>query len=401
MRIRSCETYWLLKNGLIKTYPTFRKNATCDVLVIGGGITGSLMAYRMARNGFDTMLIDRGDVSLGSTSATTALLQYEIDSPLFELAEKVGAEPASDCYRGGVEAIRHLEQIIVDQNIQCEFERRRSIYIAHNDDMRTDLLREFECRKDAGIEVTWLSAPALKAGYGIDGHGAILSETAASVDGYRLAHGLLDTGERSGKLQIFDHTEIISIDYLKNHNEVILRGGWKIAAGTIVFATGYETLSFLPERVARLTSTYACVSEPLESIPDVLKYNLLWTTDDPYLYVRSTADNRILVGGGDLPFRNAKVRDSLIDKKESELTERLALLLPGLKIIPDFTWAGTFGITKDALPYIGPHPDYSNCYFVLGFGGNGITFSVMGMDIISDAIAGRPNRFLTYFRFGR
>src|SRR6478735_6062564 len=98
MRVRSCETYWLLKNGLITSYPSLRNNLRCEVLVVGGGITGALMAWRFASEGYDTVLIDRGDVSLGSTSATTALLQYEIDAPLYSLTETVGERAAKDCY---------------------------------------------------------------------------------------------------------------------------------------------------------------------------------------------------------------------------------------------------------------------------------------------------------------
>ena len=49
---------------------------------------------------------------------------------------------------------------------------------------------------------------------------------------------------------------------------------------------------------------------------------------------------------------------------------------------------GTFGTTKDGLPYIGEHKDFLNSYFVLGFGGNGITFSVVGMEMVSSWLKG-------------
>ena len=100
-------------------------------------------------------------------------------------------------------------------------------------------------------------------------------------------------------------------------------------------------------------------------------------------------------------FENAKRRDSIIEKKGFALIEMFSELMPTVNIIPDFCWAGTYGVTKDALPYIGPHPDFPRSYFVLGFGGNGITFSIMGMKIISDALAGRSNKFLEYFKFER
>ena len=400
MRVRSCETYWLLKNGLINSYPSLRSNIDCDVLVIGGGITGSLMAWKSAAEGYNTVLIDRSDVSLGSTSATTALLQYEIDMSLQELMKTVGDEPARDCYRAGVDAILKLERIIRERRIACEFERRSSIYVAHNRKQREVLMAELSCRIAAGIDVSWVEQDELRDNYGVKGYGAIRSTVAACLDGYCLAHALLSDATSNHSLRIFDHTEIDAIAYQADGNDVLIKGGWHVRASRIIFATGYETLSFLQDKVADLISTYACVSEPM-NIPAPLRENIFWNTDDPYLYLRSTPDNRILVGGADVPFKNALRRDALVGKKESVLVKQLEAFMPDLRVVPDFTWAGTFGVTKDALPYIGPHPDYPNSYFVLGFGGNGITFSVMAMEILSDALAGRDNKFLQYFRFGR
>jgi glycine/D-amino acid oxidase-like deaminating enzyme len=67
----------------------------------------------------------------------------------------------------------------------------------------------------------------------------------------------------------------------------------------------------------------------------------------------------------------------------------------------DFSWAGTFGQTADGLPYIGEHPGFPSTYFVLGFGGNGISFSVTGMQIISKLLKGEKPAMAEWFRFGR
>jgi glycine/D-amino acid oxidase-like deaminating enzyme len=400
MRVRSSETYWLLKNGLIQSYPSLRQHINCDVLIIGGGITGTIMAWQLSSEGYNTVLIDRGDVCLGSTSATTALLQYEIDVPLYAMMNSLGEEVAKDCYAGGVKAIDKIESVIASRGIECGFERKSSLYIAHNRKQEDNLLKELYCREQTGIDVEWITETELNASYGINGMGAIRSTAAASVDAYSMSHSLLEDASRHFSLRVYDHTTIEAIAYQAKENHVLIKGGWKIQTGKIIFATGYETFEYLKDSVADLISTYACISEPME-IPVCLRENILWTTHDPYFYLRSTPDNRLLYGGGDVRFKNAAGRDRLIDKKEIELLNQLKKLIPGIDVIPDFAWAGTFGVTKDALPYIGCHPEYPNSYFVLGLGGNGITFSIMAMDIISDALAGRPNKFLSYFRFGR
>ena len=401
MKLRSKETYWLLKNGIIRSYPSLHNDISCDVLVIGGGITGSLMAYQFAQEGYKTVLTDKRDISLGSTSATTALLQYELDEPLHLLIEKVGLAAAIDTYREGVNAISKLGKLVKTLGLETEFEKKQSLYIARTIRQRKQLEKEFEVRSSAGLEVTWLSEQELMKGFDVKGKGGILSKDAASVDGYKLAHGLLDYAVRQHKLEVYDHTEVTKVEYDQVKSLARTEYGDVISSKYVIYATGYETQSMLKDKIVDLHSTYACISEPLKDVPGHIKNTLFWDMDDPYLYVRCTPDNRLLIGGEDENFKDAERRDRKIDKKELALIKKFGKLIPELEVIPDFSWAGTFGVTKDALPYIGAHPDYPDSFFVLGFGGNGITFSIMGMEIISDAIAGRENKFLNYFRFNR
>lgn len=88
MDLKSNEPFWLVKNGIISSYPSLKNDETCDALIIGGGITGSLIAHQMVKDGHKTILIDKREIANGSTSATTSMLQYEIDVPLYELIEK-------------------------------------------------------------------------------------------------------------------------------------------------------------------------------------------------------------------------------------------------------------------------------------------------------------------------
>ena len=93
-----------------------------------------------------------------------------------------------------------------------------------------------------------------------------------------------------------------------------------------------------------------------------------------------------------------KIGDSKIEQK---LLKSFEKYLPYIPFHSDFAWAGTFGETKGGLPYIGEHKDFKNSYFVLGFGGNGITFSVMGMEMVSDWMKGKKHSLSEWFKFGR
>jgi glycine/D-amino acid oxidase-like deaminating enzyme len=73
----------------------------------------------------------------------------------------------------------------------------------------------------------------------------------------------------------------------------------------------------------------------------------------------------------------------------------------GIQIAPECAWAGVFGETKDGLPYIGPHQQFPLGLFALGYGGNGITFSLIAAEIIRDALLGRSNPDAQLFGFDR
>jgi glycine/D-amino acid oxidase-like deaminating enzyme len=315
--------------------------------------------------------------------------------------ETLGNEIAIDIYRAGVEAICSVGALVARLGIDCGFRTKNSIYIANSAKDVAWLKREFHARQGGGLDVHWLTSSELSSRYHANGLGAIQSAAGASLDAYRLAHGLLAYSRLHYDLQVYDHTALAGIEYDGQHAKGNTDNGHMINAQWVIYATGYETQSFIRDKIVDLLSTYVCISEPMQDIPAHLENSIYWTTDSPYTYIRSTSDKRILVGGEDEPFINPEQRDKVIDKKETALLARLKALMPDLEITPDFSWAGTFGVTRDSLPYMGAHPDFPRSLFVLGYGGNGITFSALAMKVISDAICGRKNRFLDYFRFNR
>ena len=400
MRLRTYESFWLLKNGLLYTYPSPQKNLSTEIIVLGGGITGALISDALIDAGYKTMLIDKSDIALGSTSATTSMLQYEIDVPLYELSKKIGKEAAIKCYTAGINAIVELEQLIKEKQIDCGFQKKQSLYIAHTANAANKLLKEFKARDEAKLGVQWLSATAMKRTYKLHCHGGIVSKTAASVDAYKLAHELIQQNTRRG-LAVYDQADIKHIQHQQRNITIHLKNGHYIKAKKIIYCTGYETVKMFRKPIANLYSTFACVSEAGIKINESIKNTLIWNTRNPYLYLRTTDDERLLVGGADSRFRAAEFMEKNKGKKSKNLIKQLQQLMPGVQFIEDISWAGVFGSTKDGLPYIGAHPDFKNSFFVLGFGGNGITFSVQGRKIITDMLINKPNELSYYYRFDR
>lgn len=88
MDLKSDYPYWAVKNGLMYAVPQPDADLTCDVAVVGAGITGALIDDELAGHGHDVVVLDQRNVGWGSTSASTALLQYEIDTHPTHLASR-------------------------------------------------------------------------------------------------------------------------------------------------------------------------------------------------------------------------------------------------------------------------------------------------------------------------
>lgn len=126
---------------------------------------------------------------------------------------------------------------------------------------------------------------------------------------------------------------------------------------------------------------------------------LIWEASEPCLYMRAAADGRVICGGEDEEFANDAHRDALIPRKTARLRAKLGKLLPQLDTRAPFAWTDSFGASTSGTPSFGPIPGYPSCFAVLGYGGNGITFSMLAASMIARAVRGRPDVDAGLFAF--
>jgi glycine/D-amino acid oxidase-like deaminating enzyme len=178
--------------------------------------------------------------------------------------------------------------------------------------------------------------------------------------------------------------------------------GCEISASYLVNAAGYEVVDFIEKRIVDLDCTYAIISESQAERNGLWRENIMmWNTDNPYLYMCMTDENRILVGGRDDPFVDIKTLQTYLDKKRNRLEKDFKKLFPSIPFKTEFAWSGVFGKTKDSLPYIGTYHKTPRTFYALGFGGNGITFSLVAAEIITDLLKGKKNKDAELFSFSR
>jgi glycine/D-amino acid oxidase-like deaminating enzyme len=399
MDLHSGAPFWLLVNGLEPESPPLRADAACEVAIIGAGISGALVADALAGAGLDTLIVDRRAPGLGSTAASTSLLQYELDVELHTLIEQVGAQTAVRAYRLRVSALATIERLALELDAEFGFERRCSLYLGSKKLHRARLTREYEARRAHGFDVELWDARQVKERYGFDSFGALCSADAAQIDALAFTRALLRRAEAAGA-RIYPRTNVTGIETREGQVTLRTQCGHEVRAGRAVFCPGYEMPPDVRPDSVTLHSTYALVTEPCEEMGDWADECVVWESARPYFYMRATADQRIICGGADLNFRDSAWRDRMLPGRSQALLRRLTSML-GTPARSAFEWAGTFAETEDGLPFIGPVPGLHGTYAALGYGGNGITFSVVAADIIRDLCLGRPNADAACFALDR
>ncbi|WP_262246618.1 NAD(P)/FAD-dependent oxidoreductase [Parapedobacter soli] len=401
MDLHSGLPYWLIKNPLFNFHNPLKEPLTVDVAIIGSGITGALVAHELCAAGIPCAVFDKRTVATGSTAASTAQLQYEIDVPLSDMIGKVGEENAVCAYQASLQSITDLEQVFESTAVRPNFRRVSSVLLASNRHGFRLLEREYEVRKRHGLPVSFLDADALFATHRIAAPAALKNKAAAQMDGYLAATGLLKYHMKKSDLKLFSHTEISSYQEKRAGYELLTSDGILIRCKHVVIAAGFEAGQFLPKQVMRLESTYALISQPVDPAELWPERSLIWETATPYFYMRTTSDNRMMIGGEDVPFRNPEARDRLLRWKIKRLERKFNKVYPDIPFVVDMAWCGTFSSTRDGLPFIGLWPGRKRMHFALGYGGNGITFSMIAAQLIKNKLLGVKDEREKVFGFSR
>ncbi|QBX36314.1 FAD-binding oxidoreductase [Brevundimonas sp. S30B] len=387
--LRTGRSLWADSHGLGVPVKALERAVSVDVAIVGAGISGAFMAHELSRD-HSVAVLDRRPPLMGSTIASTALLQWEIDLPLTALTERIGAEKARRAYRRSSSAVDALKTIVADERIVCGLNDKATLYLAGDEYGFRALEAEAEARAAMGLESVFLGKAEVRERFGIERTGAILSQGSASGDPARLAAGLLRRAQANGAM-VYSPVEVEQAASDPDGVTLLTDAGHAVRARQVVFCCGYEFPKGVPTPGAEVISTWALASKPRLRCPAWLRETLVWEASDPYLYFRMGGDGRLIVGGEDEADPAAHQDPVKLKRKCETIAKKLRDLLPEVEFEVDYTWAGAFGESATGLPSIAPVPAMANAWAVMGFGGNGITYSVIASQIVAAGIRGRAD----------
>lgn len=360
-----------------------------DVCVIGGGIAGLSVAYRVAREGRRVIVLERDELGSGDTGVTTAHLSSALDESFVELEADFGADGARLAYESHQAAIEEIGRTVSEEGIDCGYAQVDGYLFLAPGQSADSLMDE--------------RAAAHRAGFS----GVELQDRVGGspFDGARLVPGPCLRFPRQGRFE--------PRAYLGGLARAIERRGGRIATGTPVveisggrraFArTAAGPRVFADHLVVATNSpannllavnsqqspyrTYAIAGPvPAGSVPDAL----FWDTEDPYHYVRlhrePSGREVLIVGGEDHHVGDDDLGDTRYRRLEDWASRRFPLAAV------EHRWSGQVMEPADGLAFIGRNPlDADNVYVASGDSGHGITHGTIAGLLIADLVAGRPN----------
>lgn len=386
-----------LHNGLLFWPTTFSKTPHTnpeisphyDAIIVGGGMSGILTAKALLDEGLKVAILERNEIGSGSTSANTGLLQYSNDVQLHELIDLIGEEDAVRFYKLCYGALGYLEEIASTLPDNADFIRRPSICYASKKSHVKKIEQECEALVQHGFPAEFWNELVVQNRLPFEAPAALYTENDAEINPYKFVVSLAEQLKGRG-LDIFENTLANLIEDAGTHIVIRTMNG-DFTTARLIYTTGYERLPYGQMKGADINRSYAIVTEPKPEFEGWYKKALIWETARPYLYFRMTVDNRIVFGGLDEEKAKPEKNEEKIDKIADKLLEQLHDLIPDESFTASFKYCATFGESEDHLPFIGQHSENPKHYYLLGFGGNGTVYSMLGSKILADLIMNRTN----------
>jgi len=397
-----CNTSTLWQSSGLQHYPALSSHTTCEICIVGGGITGLASAFELNLRGRDVLIIEAGALAAGQTSRSTAHLVTALDERYFTLDANFGPKIARAAARQHTNAIKWIREIVKNDQINCDLAIRNSLLVVDPSiASRCDYLiaREFEAATRAGVECHRTTSDSVMVGGFCSP--ALLFPDQAQLDPVRLVHGLAaGIIRRSGRI----HCDTAACA-IKPHGDcihVVVHTGHTIRAKHVLLATHRPPdpiVTMLRPLSASVSFVVAFQAPPaLHERDELLLWDGYWDNSIPYHYARvahapkqrgsanTSADRWFIVGGEDRGID--KPCDSLDRYDAIERWTRLHLPYAGPRRAQ---WKGTILEPKGEFAIIDQVPTLENVYVVTGDSGNGLTYAAIAARRIADMIEGLPS----------
>jgi glycine/D-amino acid oxidase-like deaminating enzyme len=369
--------------------------ASVDVAVVGGGFCGLSAARTLTKRGVSVAVLEAETFGWGASSRNGGMVLTGMKLPAPKLIKRYGIATVRKMYAASLEQIDCVEQIVREENIDCNFSRYGHLEVAckqtHFDGYEESaalIKREF----NHGLRI--IPKTELRGEIGSDIYfGGMVDDSSAGLNPARYVAGLAQAAHRAGAC-LHDHTRVTNIEPASTNgarNFRLQTSKRAITAREVILASGAYTTDATPALQRKIIpiGSYIIATEVL---PAALarelspRNRMIYDSKHFLYYYRLTPDNRMLFGG----------RAAFFPETENTVRQSAEILRRGMiAVYPqlggtnvEFVWGGTLDFTLDVMPHAGK---IDGMYFAAGFAGHGVAAATWFGAKLAGLICGDPN----------
>src|SRR5712671_4969847 len=390
------QNFWLTTVEILRTDPARPLPESVDVAVIGAGFTGLSAARTLARGGADVAVLEGETIGWGASSRNGGMVLTGMKLGVNKLISMYGRERTQRMYAASLASIDCVEQIVREENIDCDFSRCGHLEVACKQKHFDDYARQVEViAREFNHQLRVVQKGELRAEIGSNiYYGGMVDEVSAGLNPARYVAGLGRAAVNAGA-QICEHTRVESIERESRQGE----SGWRIitSKGTLwaheifVGTSGYtgRATPALQKKIIPIGSFIITT----EILPEALarelspRNRMIYDSKNYLYYYRLTPDRRMLFGGRAAFFPETS---STIRRSAEILRRGMLSVYPQLQTTKiAYVWGGTLDFAFDIMPHAG---QLDGLYFSLGYAGHGVGMSTyLGDKIAQSILRGRDD----------
>lgn len=397
MNITQGNIFWNSGMNIKYSYPYLKQDKSCDILVIGGGMSGALSAYYQAKQGYNVIIIEKNLIGFNSTLENIGAMYSKLDS--------------INCVKRNTSEIKRLQSLFNDAKLDLsqivkdmresgfEVEYTECDYLNFSSKAtgRFALSKIYDTECINGEKINLVEQNEI-----FDIYSALeYKDKGVILNPYIFNQELVQMLSQMPNVEVYENTCAESINSKEREVEVQTTNRFKIHASKVILATGVDLIKYLKEDMLDIYKTYnvvAKLSTNVRPMSFVAKEN---GTDR----ILRVTNEQVILSGEDIKRKLDNASDIYEERQADGKYKKLYNVLSKLLNEDSFKikncFYGVFLQTSDGLGIIDEIDDMPNVYCNLGVGKNGILQNVIGAKMLKNIYGDCYTKDMYLFRISR
>lgn len=383
-------SYYAATANTTEGYPSLDSDITADVVIVGGGFSGTNTLIELAERGVDAVLLEANRVSWGASGRNGGQLIIGIGHDPDRYIKQIGEQGVKAIYQMGLQARDIIAERVERYSIDCDLKWGYCDVALKPRHMKQFAeWRDFE--KEIGNPHPYQVLDREEIKDYVDSEcylGGLHNTANGHLHPLNLCLGEAAAAAAQGA-RIFEQSRVVRIE--QGANPVVRTERGSVTARRVVLCGNAYMGDLVPRLACRVLPSTSCIiaTEPLseELAKQIMPGDCAVCDPRTALdYFRLSPDRRMLFGGLS-NYTGLEPKDL-----EGTLRAKMEKVFPQLtNIAVDYGWSGNIGIGLNRMPQLGRLAD--NVFYIQAFSGHGVAPTHIMARITAEMLVGNPDRF--------